>query len=830
MSNEKILAFNGIYHDYETDKIFLTETVESDGKIKKVRSSYPVENFYYQKDPTGKSPIKDIFGEPMIRSVARDRYSLRELAKSGAKLAESDLAPDIKFLHSRYEGMELNPKAEYYNIAYLDIELASGNTFTKEDIENTVYPINLISVKFSSTGEIFVFGSNEYPGLDNYYWIPDEKRLIEEFMRVFRKHKPDVVSGYNSRGFDVPYILNRATKVLGITDTMSYLNKDEYNKYKKTWTIAGTAQLDYIEFFRDMKFHQERLPSYSLQAVAMKELGEGKLEFEGSINTIYKTDWKKFVDYNIQDMLLVEKLEKKNKFIELSINICHKSLIPFEKVFSAIAIVEGIMLTFLHEKNQVLPDRKKSGRTSDDAGEGGYVEAHPGYYQNLLSFDFASLYPSIIMLSNISLETKVSYPSEDMKKNLIKTVVSDSLGVYYKKEKGIMPSALETFFKQRKEYKKLKLRYEAEGNKELAEFYDTQQKIIKVINNSFFGCVGNEHSHFYDLEMANTITLGGQHIIQHMRDSLQDFFKNNFGKLSKIYPQIKENDSIRGRMCHLIDTDSIYLDINEIKQKVAPDEDLVVFANDFNDRVLSKLFKRILDNYISATYGVENKMDFKLEKIISQMVIFGKKNYATETLSNEGVVYETPKMTVTGFASKRSDRPFFCRKKINEVLDIFFAAKNKDKSQIVSVLRRIKTEFRQEKIEEISNPKGLTDYDKYDKGMEYYLKHGLSFYPSTPIHNRAAIVYNYIVAKNGLSREMINTGSKMKFIYVNERNPYKSNVIGYIGNWPEEFNKIFKIDYQLQFEKTFLSTIQILFNSLGWGRVDLDYEEEDFIS
>lgn len=809
---EKILAFNAIHHDRRSDKIIVSETVETeDGKIKRVKRTFPVENFYYKKDPTGKSKITDIYGTPMIREVAKDKWALKELAESGAYLCESDIPATTKFLHSRYEGLNLVPKPEYYNIAYLDIELASGDSFTDEDRENTIYPINLITVKFSKTGERYTFGSEPYDGLDNYYWIPDEKKLIEEFIKVFRKNKPDILSGWFSSGFDLPYILNRAKKVLGIDEVMSPFGYDVYDEYRKEWTLGGVAHLDYMLIFQDMKFHQERLPSYKLNAVCMKELGEGKLEFDGELNTLYKTDWRKYVEYNIQDVLLLEKLEKKNKFIDLAINICHKALIPFEQVFSAIAVIEGQLMSFLHAENKVLSNKNKRSHGSSD-GEGGYVEAHPGFYENLVSYDYESLYPFIIKTFNVSPEKLVVNPTNTT--NLIKTPLSETHGIYYKKEIGVIPKIIDVNFQERKRFKELKKEAERNGDAKLAEFYDSQQKIRKVFLNAIFGVHGNAGFRYFNINLSNTITLSGQHLIKYSRDVVNEALNNKLGTDTNYVV--------------VLDTDSLYINLDPLKKKIGEGRELVEWCNSANEKFFRPLFTRKLNEYFEQ-FGLTNNMNFKLEKIISQMIIFGKKNYATQVLSNEGIVYDPPKLSVTGFASQRSDRPDFCRMKIKDTLNLFFQMKKKDKEAFTKELREIKRQFQNQPIAEISNPKGIKDYKKYDLGYDYFHKNGLKFLPSTPIHNRAAMVYNYIIRSLNIPRETINGGTKIKYIYVDPRNKYGTNVIGFTGNYPEEFHKLFKIDYTTQFEKTFLSTMQILYDALGWGKLDLYYEEADFI-
>ena len=827
-----IKCFNSIYYDFRSDKMVIVETVEEDGKIKQQKQSIGIEHYYYVEDKTKQSKIKDIYGLPVIKKIAKNKFDLKDLKSSGVYMCESDLAEDIKFLHDRYENENLKPKIEYYNIGYIDIELESGSAFGQKEIDNTVYPINLITIKSSKTGEIHSFGSRPYDWNHEhknwtYRWIPDEKDLIEEFIKFFRKSKIQMVVGWNV-GFDINYILNRA-KQLGINETMSPVGNDYFYKRKNNWSIGGVSILDYMRFFRDPKFSQEKLESYSLQFVGMHELGEGKIKFEGSINDLYKRDWRLYVDYNIQDVLLVEKLEKKKKYLELTINLCHKSLIPFEKIFSAVAIVEGQMLSFLHKENKVMTDRKSSGFSleRDEDLEGGYVEAYPGLYEEVVSYDFESLYPHIILHGNVSPETLVLNPG--FKEGLIKTVLSESDGIYYRKDIiGVIPRIIDINFKERKEFKELKKKYEQEGNKELTEFYDQQQWIRKILLNSVFGITALPFFHYYDINLARTITMGGQHLIRFVKDSFNKYFNEHFYKNKDFFTEEKEENKLVGNKIAVLDTDSLFIQFKEIKKLVSPNESFINWTGDFNKKFLTEFFNKILDYYFEKHYGVKNIMNFKLEKVISEMVVFGKKNYATVLLSNEGVIYKEPKFSVTGFASRRSDRPSFCRKKINDTLKLFFECK--DKYNVIEEIRKIKTEFKQQEIEVISTPKTVTDYKKYAKTYEFYDKHGLVFDKHTPIHNRSSILYNYIVKENDLPYQFIDDGAKIKYLYVLPNNRYKTYVIGYIGNYPEVFNNIFKIDYNEQFNKTFLEAMQSLFTAVGWGEIDLNEEKDSFVS
>ncbi len=272
---------------------------------------------------------------------------------------------------------------------------------------------------------------------------------------------------------------------------------------------------------------------------------------------------------------------------------------------------------------------------------------------------------------------------------------------------------------------------------------------------------------------------------------------------------------------------SMFLNLDPIKKLLNNQDDIVTWVNKFDEDLLSKLFKNLLDSYF-AKFNTQNEMNFKLEKIINQMIVFGKKNYAMEILSNEGAIYKKQDFKVMGFASKRSDRPFFCKKKINDIVQLYF--KDKNKELLSTELRKIQKEFISQKIEDIARPVGVTKYRKYAKPLEEYEKDGLSFQLHTPRHNRASIIYNYIVKKENLPYELVDDGAKIKYVMVYPDNKYCVDVIGFIGHYPKEFENIFKIDYDRQLQDTFFNSIQIMYDAVGWGVINLEYQEEEYVS
>jgi len=265
---------------------------------------------------------------------------------------------------------------------------------------------------------------------------------------------------------------------------------------------------------------------------------------------------------------------------------------------------------------------------------------------------------------------------------------------------------------------------------------------------------------------------------------------------------------------------SNYLCFDELIQKLGlnfnSNQEFLDWAYKFISDVLDPFYEKILGIF-AEKYGVPQLIKFKREKIASSMLILeGKKKYALEVLDNEGEVYKEPKIKVTGIEVVRTSTPLFCRNELKEALSLIF--KTKDKETLLNFIKQTKKQFNKQKIEDISFPRGVSDYKKYAKPINKYLKNGIIYPKHIPIANRASINYNYIVTKYSLNNELIDNGSKIKFIYIKPDNLLNQNIIGYIGNYPEKFKELFEIDYRLQFQLSFQNVIQRFFDVLDWGR------------
>lgn len=808
--------FKNVYYDPHKNKIHLWES-------KNGKTVYTVEDHkiaYYVKDPSDNSDISDIYGTKVIKKIAESKKSLTQIRKS-IKTYESDISEEVKFLHERYKDSEERTPSSDYNTVILDIEIATIGEFPKPELAK--YPINLITLNFINKKKTWTIGNKPYTGnsdqVKNYECYEDEVQLLTRFVEVWRRSKIDIVTGWNVDTFDLKYIINRCKNLNVDCSDLSPVGRVEVKKNGHC-SISGISILDYIDLYK--KFSYTPQPSYKLENVCQYEIKEGKKHYEGSIFDIYKTDWNLFVEYNVVDTILVEKLERKRKFIDLAINLCTESRTPLEKVVSSIWVIEGYILRYLHRYNKIMPDRPSETDNDDFDSEeddellGGYVEAHPGFYKFLLSFDVESLYPHMIMMFNISPETKIKFPESF--DDLIKTPVD---GVYYSKKTGILPEIVETIFKERKAFKNKMFEAEAAGDEELTEYYDSMQMVRKILINSCFGVMGNRFFHFYDNDNASVITAGGRELIQFLSSSANSYMKDYLPKVMvKHYPEFKISEkTIPSRSAVVCDTDSSYVSLEPFYKaylETCGSDEFLKFANDMDSKILTPFFNRLINMYCNK-FNIQNKINFKREKIILKMFVQAKKKYITQIIANEKTVYDSPEIKITGLETRKSDLPKFCKEGLLEMIDVMFKHDLPPEEEMLKVVRKYQKIHKNAPIEDIAIPKGVKDYKKYSINFQ----NGLSFLPSTPIHNRASINHNYMVQKYRLPLREIDDGAKIKYIFLKENNEIHQNVVAFDDVWPEKFNELFNVDRNTLFEKSFMEIAQRIFDVLEFRKITL---------
>jgi len=732
-----------------------------------------------------------------------------------------------QYISEKYPEEHIQFDIKKIRLVTIDIEVAAESGFP--DVENVAEELLLISLQDYATKKVTTFGSRPFANKDpnvTYILCDDEVHLLRSFLAYWRKNLPEVITGWNSQMYDIPYLAGRINRVLGeksMKDLSPWglVSQDEvYISGRKniTYDIGGVTQLDYLDLYK--RFTYTNQESYRLDYIANYELGEKKLDHDeyDTFREFYTKDWDKFVRYNIIDVQLVDKLEDKLKLIELAITMAFDAKVNFIDIHYQVRMWDTIIYNYLKKQNIVIPPKKRTSKSQKYAGA--YVkEPKPGKYDWVVSFDLNSLYPHLIMQYNISPETLKDdkHPTatvdrilkEEIDFQLHKDSAVCANGAMYRTDiRGFLPEIMEKIYTERTVYKKkmlaAKQKYEDTKDpklvKDIATFNNIQMA-RKIQLNSAYGAIGNEYFRYYKLENAEAITLSGQVSIRWIEDRM-----NNY--LNKIL-KTKDEDYVIA-----VDTDSIYLHLGPLveviyKEREKTTEGVVGFLNKICEMEFEKYISssyETLANYVNA---YEQKMFMKRENIADRGIWTAKKRYILNVWDSEGVRYAEPKLKMMGIEAVKSSTPAPCRTMIKDVLKLIMT---KTEDDVIDFIEKCRTNFRSLPPEEISFPRTVSNVKKYKSVNAIYEK-------GTPIHARGALLFNHYVKKNKLTQKysLINNGEKIKFCYLKRPNPIQENVISFIQQFPEELNLDKYIDYDLQFEKSFLEPLKIILDSIGWS-------------
>ena len=731
-----------------------------------------------------------------------------------------------QYILEEYPWDEMKFDMSHIRIFTIDIETAAENGFP--DIESADQEILLISIKDSYTGCITVFGSRPYESTDKdvrYLHFNTEVGLLKGFLDYWVSNFPDVITGWNVQLFDMPYIIKRIDRIIGekeskmISPWNSILYREIYIKGRKqiAYDISGISCLDYLELYK--KFTYTNQESYRLDHICSVELGAKKLDHSeyDTFKEFYTNNWKKFVDYNIIDVRLVDQLDDKMKLIELAITMAYDAKVNFEDVYSQVRMWDNIIYVYLSKRGIVIPPKRESRK--DNKYAGAYVkEPRPGIYDWVVSFDLNSLYPHLIMQYNLSPETLKDHrhPTATVDRLLNKEIELFDLcgqtlcanGTFYDTNKrGFLPELMDKIYQERTIYKKRMLKakqeYEkkpsVELKKEIARCNNIQMA-RKIQLNSAYGAIGNEHFRYYRLEIAEAITMSGQLSIRWIENKMN-------GYLNKLL-STEDVDYVIAS-----DTDSIYLNLGPLVSKF--------FANKSSDKaavvtILDKICQEKLEPFIECSYeelatyvsAYEQKMKMKRENIADRAIWTAKKRYILNVWDSEGVRYAEPKMKICGMETARSSTPSFFRDKLLKAYQIII---NEDNDVLIDYIDKVKEDTKREDCVNIAFPRGVNGLKKYTDRYEIYTK-------GCPIHVRGSLLYNNLVRSNKLTHKypLIQEGEKIKFLYLKTPNPINENVISFFQDLPPEFKLSKYIDYNSQFEKSFFEPLRNVLECIGW--------------
>jgi len=748
---------------------------------------------------------------------------------------------EFSFIAEHFPEEHIDYDYSQIRIAYLDIETGSEHGFP--DIETANEEVTAITLKID--GKNYVFGRGEFvhDRKDVFYFRFDSERaLLQKFFEMWDRESPDIVTGWNIETFDIPYLVNRAKRLFDEKKNpyrllspwkkvREYMMFGMGGKELQAYAIMGVEILDYLSTYR--KFTYVNQESYRLDHIAFVELGEHKLDYseQGSLHLLYKNDYQKFIEYNIKDVELVEQLEGKMKLLEMVVSLAYLSKVNYSNTFGQVRMWDSLIYNHLLRKNVVIPPKRHSSKSSQF--EGAYVkDPILGAHNWVVNFDLNSLYPHLIMQYNLSPETLITdeLPSElqeikdarpgvdglidqnidleSLKKYQLTYTPNNEF--YLTGKQGFLPEMMQQIYNDRVKFKgmmidaKKKLQKEKDFNerKELQKSiskYNNMQMNLKITLNSAFGAMGNQHFRFFDQRIAEAITTSGQLSIKWIEKEINRYL-NEVLKTDKDYVVA-------------VDTDSVYITMDDLVKSVYGDKELdknkVI---DFLDKVCSEQMEKIIDksyeqlkDYMNA---FDQKMVMKRENLADKALWTSKKRYIMNVYDSEGVRYEEPQLKIMGIEAIRSSTPAACKQKMK---DIFKIIMNGTEDDAIKYIEDFREEFKTLSAEDIFFPRAVRGIEKYHDAAQLYKK-------GTPIHVKGALLYNKLLRDNKLlgSYPLIQDGEKIKFAYLKKQNTVGGEVIAIPNQLPSEFELQDYIDYDKQFEKSFIEPMSSVMNAVGW--------------
>ena len=742
-----------------------------------------------------------------------------------------------QFIGNNYSNL-IDYDLDKLKICTFDIETTCEEGFP--DVNNPTEKVIAITVDLNGKKTVFGLGNYEI-NKDNVecFEFDTEEDLLTSFIECWEQNIPDIITGWNIRFFDVPYLINRICYVLNKSfakklSPWNDLKVKEVTKMGKTQTvyeIVGVATLDYYELYTTFTYVNQE--SYKLDHISYVELGENKISYDeyDTISDFYKNDFQKFMEYNVRDVELVVKLEEKMKLLELAVSLAYAAKVNFMDVFGQVRMWDCIIYHYLMEHN-IVPPPKTTGR-KDEQYAGAYVkEPITGMHDWVVSFDLNSLYPHLIMQYNISPETKISgfasldkdytiTPNGILKEDNDRVIqaltkltdeghsVAANGTCYTKEHKGFLPALMEKLYKERKMYKKKMIecqKRQQAGEKNLEKDiakYNNFQLVRKIQLNSAYGAIGNEWFRYFDVDMAEAITLSGQLSIRWIANRLNEFLNRTLE--TENYDYVVASD-----------TDSVYLRLGNLVDKVCggrSKSEVVEFLNKASEEIILPFIRKQYDELAELMNAYENKMVMDRECIADKGVWTAKKRYMMRVYDSEGIRYDEPKVKIMGIETTRSSTPQVVRDSLKEAINLILTT---DENTVIKFIEDFHEKFNSFDPEEIAFPRGVNGLKKYTDGNNIYKK-------STPIAVKGALIYNHYIKKMNLGKKypVIHSGDKIKFLYLNKPNPLGGqagidHVVSFVNKIPKEFDLGGFIDYDLQFEKSFLDPLKTILDVVGW--------------
>lgn len=837
--NNEFAIYTSVIRD-GSDILFMGYSHDKEPLKKRIK--FEPELFMQHDEGTHTNLLKKKFASKSFPSVAACREYVEQYKDLYSIHGISDMVR--QFVCRNFRG-KLSHALFPIQVWWFDIETRVSRGFPKPD--TAAEQISLITLYNRSSGKVYTWGLHPIDDPDvnsgmtkediekelewirsknvDYRSFSSEESMLLDFLKFVQSNRLDVLSGWNSDAFDIPYLFNRLVNVLGeamatrlspwkiieerevhVTESKSFV----------TYDIGGINHLDLMELYK--KFNPGAKESFSLDFISNYELGETKVELPGEdFKDAYSRFWATFVRYNIQDVLLLEKLDRKKQMIELCLAVAYMAKCNYSDVFSAMRTWECFITNFFYEKNMVEPWSKT--KMESISIPGAYVhDPVPGRYRWVVSVDATSLYPSIMMQNNLSPETILRILSDVTPESIIEGQMPDlaeneilsANGLITTSESiGFIPELTKFVFDGRKDAKDQMLSLKKSlndldptareaANLEIAAL-NTRQSVLKVLGNSLYGVCALKHFRYYDYRIASAITLSGQLYLKKTMKLIND-------ALNKIAGTEGVEYAFYG------DTDSIFFAMDKIVQKFwarKTDKEIVAALEKFVMKVLQPEINSKLDVLTKEMGAPTTLLNFKLEGISKDAIWLAKKRYIAALMYNEGVWYDPIDYKIMGMEIVRSSTPKFIKKKLKEAVELIVSG---TEEELHTFVEKFKTEFMKQPYDTISFPRGCN-------GIETYRDSANIFKPKTPQHVRGALIFNDLIRKKGLESTVqeIGDGDRIKFILLKKPNTAFSDVIAYNGSKiPEQFDLEKYIDWNLMFEKVFLGPLEGVLDAVNW--------------
>lgn len=753
-------------------------------------SNFTYKDYAWIKSKSSVGTVFSIYGD----TVKRVQRWKKEEDEQG-NIFEGDVPVLTRVLVDEYTNSDEPPTG--HNTVMIDIEVSSDTGFP--NIYEADKEIQAIAL-YDSVGRSYYSWVLDKHGIITENLSTDdaiinlvqtEEELLSTFLIKWAEIRPTIVTGWNIEKFDIPYLYRRIKKILGeeLAKMLSPISIVEWSEFKEQYAIAGISVLDYLGLYKKFTYIQE--PSYNLDAIGRKEVKVGKVKFSGSLDDLLKTDIKTFIEYNLRDVKIVKMIDDKLKLVDLVIFLCHKAHVPYDDVYYSSRVIDGAILTYLKRLKIVAPNKKF--RSMEDAEgiekfSGAYVkEPVPGLYKWIFDLDMTSLYPSVIMSLNISPETKIgkidewdveSFRSgklgivtftsnENRKRKMSQEELKEYLdhhkysiavnGVVYNTEhRGLIPSILDGWFKERIEFKNLMKKFGKEKNQEKYEYFKHMQHVMKILLNSVYGVLGLPTFRFYDADNAEAVTTTGVSLIKFAEAMTNHLYYTELG--------------VKNDYCIYIDTDSTFFSSLPIIQKRFPTADYTneEFMMEQTLIIASEVQKRVnagFDLYAQKFLNIQtHRFDIKQELIAKSGLWIAKKRYAHWIINDNGI--HVDKIDVKGLDSVRSNFPRAFRNVMKETLSVILkGASNGECDEKILSFKEKLTTF---DIHDICKPTSVQGIKKYTakrtgNALVYSTKSNVvSFIKGTPVHVKATINHNNMLA-------YLNLSTKYRPLYESEK-------------------------------------------------------------